>query len=79
MIRVQNILGCAIALATALSLTGATALAKTRGYVIPCNLDGVNPARHPGVFRNPDVAAKFGFVKGPDGKWEVIPNCHISS
>jgi hypothetical protein len=78
MMRLWYVLGCAIALATVLSLTGAPAWARTRGGVTPCDLSGVNPAYHKTIFRTAESAAKYGFVKGPDGKWTVIPNCHIS-
>jgi hypothetical protein len=47
--------------------------------VVSCELGGVNPAYHKGIFGKAETAAKCGFVKGPDGKWQVIPNCHISS
>jgi hypothetical protein len=77
--RFWNMLCCAIALATVLSLTGAPAWARRGGDVVPCELSGVNPAYHKTIFGKPEVAAKYGFVKGPDGKWQVIPNCHISS
>jgi len=84
MMRVRNLLGCAIGLASVLSLSAAPAWAlgrgeKTKGDVRPCDLSGVNPAYHPGIFKDPKDAAAWGFVKGPDGKWTVIPNCHISS
>jgi hypothetical protein len=82
--RLRDLLGCAIALAAVLSLTVPPAWAlgqgsKMRGDVRPCDLTGVNPAYHPGIFHDPKDAAQWGFVKGPDGKWGVIPNCHISS
>jgi hypothetical protein len=79
MMRLWNVLACAIALAIVLSLTGASAWARGRGDVVPCDLSGVNPVYHKGIFRNAETAAKYGFVKGSDGKWTVIPNCHISS
>jgi hypothetical protein len=84
MIRRWNMLGSAIALATLLSLTGAPAWAQgnsgnsTGGSVSPCSLSGVNPADHPAIFDNPEVArTQYGFVRGPDGNWTVIPNCNI--
>jgi hypothetical protein len=84
MMRVWNMLGCAITLTALLSQSGAPAWAlgngeKPKGDVRPCDLTGVNPAYHPGIFKDPKNAALYGFVKGPDGKWTVIPNCHISS
>jgi hypothetical protein len=84
MMYLRNVLGCVIVLATVLSLTVASAWAlgegaKPRGDVRPCDLSGVNPAYHPGIFRDLKIAAAYGFVKRPDGKWTVIPNCHISS
>jgi hypothetical protein len=83
MMRSRNRLGCAIALAAVLSLTGAPARAQQGnqqqgGSVQPCSLAGVNPADHPAIFGNPEVArTQYGFVKGPDGNWTVIPNCRI--
>src|SRR5215472_10126244 len=44
--------------------------------VLPCSLDGVNPAHHPWIFRHAKVAKSYGFVKGPDGAWQVVPDCH---
>jgi hypothetical protein len=76
-------LGCPIALAATLSLTGAPAWAQQGGGpqggdVVPCSLAGVNPADHPAIFSNPDVARnQYGFIRGPDGNWTVIPNCRI--
>jgi hypothetical protein len=32
------------------------------GFVVPGNLDGVNPAYHPDIFGNPSVARAYGFV-----------------
>ena len=81
MMRSRNRLGCAIALAAVLSLTGAPARAQQGGQpqggsVQPCSLAGVNPADHPAIFGNPEVArTQYGFVKGPDGNWTVAPNC----
>ena len=48
---------------------------QSRSDVTPCSLSGVNPADHSDVFGNPEVARRYGFVKGPDGNWQVIPNC----
>jgi hypothetical protein len=46
------------------------------GAVQPCSLDGVNPARHPGIFGNPALAyAVYGFVRSPDGGWHVERGC----
>ena len=71
-----------VAIATALAVVGAASVASAQqgepqgGAVQPCSLAGINPADHPGIFSNPTVARQeYGFVKGPDGKWEVIPNC----
>jgi hypothetical protein len=62
--------------------TASVALAKggrhTSGNVRPCSLDGVNPVYHPQIFGNVVVAREFGFVRGPDSAWHVIPNCHIN-
>ena len=73
-----------ITLAIAAVLGGATVASaqqqggapSTFGAVQPCSLAGINPADHPEVFGNPEVArVQFGFVQGPDGNWQVIPNC----
>jgi hypothetical protein len=84
MMRSRNWLGCAIALATLvllttlLSLTGAPAWARGRSDVVPCDLSGVNPAYHPAIFGNPEVARKqYGFVQERDGKWRVKKPCNI--
>lgn len=75
--------GCAIALPAAFSLTGAPVQAQQGGGpqggdVVPCSLAGVNPADHPGIFNNPEVArSQYGFVRGPDGNWTVMPNCRV--
>jgi hypothetical protein len=46
------------------------------GAVQPCALAGINPSDHPGIFDNPARAREqYGFVSGPDGDWQVIPNC----
>jgi hypothetical protein len=48
------------------------------GSVNPCSLAGINPADHPEIFGNPEVArSQYGFVRGPDGNWTVIPGCNI--
>jgi hypothetical protein len=67
-----------IALAAALILgTASAALAGDNnsdpggGYVLPGSLDGVNPADHPGIFRNPATARSYGFVQSSDGTWHV--------
>jgi hypothetical protein len=49
---------------------------RKRGFVIPCSLDGVNPAYHPEIFGNPAVARDiYGFVRSRDGSWHVEKNC----
>jgi hypothetical protein len=45
------------------------------GSVVPCSLDGVNPAVHPEIFGNAATARQFGFVQGPDRTWHVVPGC----
>ncbi len=45
------------------------------GWVVPCSLDGVNPAFHPEIFGNPAVARSYGFVRSRYGGWQVIPGC----
>jgi hypothetical protein len=49
---------------------------ETGGHLKPCSLHGVNPAHHPAIFRNPDVAQEhYGFVRSSDGKWHVEKDC----
>ena len=49
---------------------------RCRGYVIPCSLDGVNPAYHPSIFGNPALARQeYGFIRARDGTWHVERNC----
>jgi hypothetical protein len=45
------------------------------GYVVPCSLDGVNPAYHPDVFGSPAMARSYGFYLGADHAWHVVPGC----
>jgi hypothetical protein len=48
---------------------------RPRSFVLPCSLDGVNPAYHPEIFGNPAAAAEYGFVRARDGSWHVQPGC----
>ncbi|HLH95322.1 MAG TPA: hypothetical protein VKW08_09410 [Xanthobacteraceae bacterium] len=48
------------------------------GYVVPCSLAGVNPAYHPEIFGNPVTARDYGFIRAPDGGWQVAPGCGAS-
>jgi hypothetical protein len=49
---------------------------RCRLFVIPCSLDGVNPAYHPSIFGNPTVArVAYGFIRLRDGTWHVEKNC----
>jgi hypothetical protein len=79
--RSSNMLSGAVALATVLPLTTVPVWAQgsqspqSRSDVLPCSLSGVNPADHSDIFGNPEVARQYGFVRGPDGNWQVIPNC----
>jgi hypothetical protein len=87
MMRLGNRPSCAIALATVLSLTGASASAWAQplpgtggsaGAVVPCSLAGINPAYHPGVFGDPNVARQYGFFQTKDGTWHVKKNCRTN-
>jgi hypothetical protein len=68
-----------IALAAALILgsLGSAALADQSdiggGSVMPGSMDGVNPAYHPGIFRNANSAKAYGFVQTQHG-WTAAPN-----
>ena len=61
--------------ALALGIAGAVSTAQARGGggVKECDLSGVNPVFHKAIFRNAERAAKYGFVKGRDGNWQVDP------
>jgi hypothetical protein len=48
------------------------------GAVVPCSLDGVNPAYHPYIFGNPAVVKSYGFERSRDGAWRVRDNCSSS-
>ena len=72
----------ALAITAALVVLGAAAAAandrdrgRERGGVLPCSLDGVNPAVHPEIFGNTATAQQFGFVQWPDRTWHVRPGC----
>jgi hypothetical protein len=73
----------ALAVTAALGYFGAAFAAGTdrdRGHerggsVVPCSLDGVNPAVHPEIFGNAAIARQYGFVQGPDRTWHVVPGC----
>ena len=73
----------ALALTTALSILGAASAAAgemrdrgdERGAVLPCSLDGVNPAYHPEIFGNRAVAQSYGFIQSQVGTWHVAQNC----
>jgi hypothetical protein len=76
----------ALAVAAVLAVLSTSSLASSSfvdgrhrgGFVKPCSLDGVNPAYHPDIFRNPGLArAVYGFVQARDGSWHVEPNCRL--
>jgi hypothetical protein len=66
----------AFAAALILGSLGSAALADqsdiSGGSVVPGSLDGVNPAFHPGIFRNANTAKAYGFVQTQHG-WAVAP------
>jgi hypothetical protein len=46
------------------------------GWVVPCSLDGVNPAYHPTIFANPRIAREeYGFIRSRDGTWHIEKDC----
>jgi hypothetical protein len=74
----------ALAIATAMGALTATSADASfllghhsrGGFVLPCSLDGVNPAYHPDIFGNPAGAFRYyGFVQGPDRSWHVVNGC----
>jgi len=61
---------------TASEFDGCSFFRHCHGWVVPCSLDGVNPAYHPGIFGNPRVAyQEYGFIRARDGSWQVERNC----
>ena len=83
MSRKNTIVGLAVV--SVMSVLGAAAMAgndrddhgqERGGSVVPCSLDGVNPALHPEVFGNAATAQSFGFFQAPDHSWHVRPGCH---
>jgi hypothetical protein len=62
-----------ILLTAALVLAAACEAGARGGAVTRCDLTGINPARHGAIFKHPEVARSYGFVKGPDGTWQVDP------
>jgi hypothetical protein len=46
-----------------------------RLFVMPCSLDGINPAYHPDIFGDPAAARSYGFVRSRDGTWHVQSGC----
>lgn len=69
-----------IVITTALGVLGADSAAARshahgQGAMVPCSLDGINPAYHPQIFGNPAAAAAYGFVRARDGTWHVQPGC----
>jgi hypothetical protein len=61
----------AFAAALILGSLGSAALADqsdiSGGSVVPGSMDGVNPAFHPGIFRNANTAKSYGFVQTQHG------------
>jgi hypothetical protein len=73
-----------VALAVAAAVLSVTSAADAKdlgdrphegGAVVPCSLDGINPAQHPEIFGNAATAASYGFVQARDGTWHVRPGC----
>ena len=62
-------------LATSSATASSDHFPRERGGVLPCSLDGVNPAYHPEIFGNAATAASYGFVRSSDGRWHVTPGC----
>jgi hypothetical protein len=69
----------ALTVAAALGILGAPSASWSKGGAVrPCDLSGVNPARHKPIFNHPEVAKSYGFEKGPDGTWHVMANCQAT-
>lgn len=69
-----------VVVSTALCISGTTSVSWSKGHggVRPCDLSGINPARHKNIFNHPDVAKSYGFEKGADGTWHVVANCQAT-
>ena len=72
-----TVFGVSIATSVAGGRDDSGARRDRTGSVVPCSLDGINPAYHPEIFGNPAAAfAQYGFTRSRDGTWHVVPNCH---
>jgi hypothetical protein len=68
-------MGAALGALIASSATASDHRRNRGGFVMPCSLDGVNPVHHPDIFGDPAVARSYGFVRSPNGGWQVQKDC----
>jgi hypothetical protein len=71
--KIKLALAAALILGTAsAALAGDSSSEDLGGFVMPGSMDGVNPAYHPGIFRNAATTKSYGFVDTSHG-WTVAP------
>jgi hypothetical protein len=71
--KTKIVLATALIIGTAsAALAGDSSSEPSGGYVVPGSMDGVNPAYHPGIFRNAETAKAYGFVQTQHG-WTAAP------
>jgi hypothetical protein len=74
--KTKIVLATALIIGTAsAALAGDSSSEPSGGFVVPGSMDGVNPAYHPGIFRNAETAKAYGFVQTQHG-WTVAPTAH---
>jgi hypothetical protein len=70
--KTKIMLAAALILGTASAALADSDQNDSGGYVVPGSMDGVNPAYHPGIFRNAATAKAYGFVETSHG-WVAAP------
>jgi hypothetical protein len=65
--KTKIMLAAALILGTASAALADSDQSNSGGYVLPGSMDGVNPAYHPGIFRNAATAKAYGFVDTAHG------------
>jgi hypothetical protein len=71
--KTKIMLAAALILGTASAALADAGQNDSGGYVLPGSMDGVNPAYHPGIFRNAATAKSYGFVDTAHG-WVAAPH-----
>jgi hypothetical protein len=70
--KTKIMLAAALILGTASAALADSDQNDSGGFVVPGSMDGVNPAYHPGIFRNAATAKSYGFVETSHG-WAAAP------